>query len=571
MQLTLHPVNELISNYEFKRQGAHILYMYTDETQYIANAFQYIYEGLRNGCAVLFIDTEEILSIIKEKLREKGLPDSCFKNLICIEAGRFYIGWDDTNVSNASKKLNTLLRPFIESNFSIRTWGSPVIPLHEPNLENIRNYECQCNEFIIAESVSSVCSYNALKTPAYLQNELLKTHTHLMTDETYVKSVFYNPQNHDFTTEKELLRLRQIDDRYLLLKEADKKLIVENSLEKVRNQIIKDGEGKIRNIINKLPIPVIIRTDKGVLFSNDSALENIISGSSKKGLNDSFKICEEQNDKSGQVQEYHFTSEHEPPRQYFVNSIDLLFNNEEAVLHSYIDITKEKENELLIIRSEKKNIAGQLAASIAHELRNPLTAVKGFFQLLKSTSQENQYYYNVIADELSRIEEISNELLTLAKPQAEKRSDHNVVQIVKDVQLLLSSHTNMGNIEMLLDCSEKELFIHCDNNKIKQVFINIIKNAIEAMENGGKIALVIKEQERNVNIRITDQGKGIPEEVLSKLGEPFFTTKEKGTGIGLMVCYQIIENHGGTLEVSSKIDTGTTFSVSLPKNGQVQH
>ncbi len=214
------------------------------------------------------------------------------------------------------------------------------------------------------------------------------------------------------------------------------------------------------------------------------------------------------------------------------------------------------------------NIAGELAASIAHELRNPLTSIKGFFHMLKNSGEEKELYYNIIEDELSRIELISSELLSLAKPHSENRKSHNIVQIIEEVKLLLTSETNMKNIELHLDYSNRELYICCEDTKIKQVFINLIKNAIDAMEGGGTIILQITEMKESVQIQVIDQGCGIPEDLIDKIGEPFYTTKEKGTGIGLMVCYQIIENYDGTIEMDSTEGIGTTFTITLPTSAK---
>ncbi|MEQ2468575.1 HAMP domain-containing sensor histidine kinase [Niallia sp. CLA-SR-H024] len=124
----------------------------------------------------------------------------------------------------------------------------------------------------------------------------------------------------------------------------------------------------------------------------------------------------------------------------------------------------------------------------------------------------------------------------------------------------------MKNIEIIIEKNKDKVIVNCDKNKIKQVFINLIKNAIDAMNNGGKICIRINECKKYVQIEIVDQGKGISKEVLNKIGEPFYTTKAKGTGIGLMISFQIIESHQGTISVASKVDVGTTFTITLPKS-----
>ncbi|MGD6966298.1 ATP-binding protein [Rossellomorea vietnamensis] len=566
---TIDPFNELKGNSELSKNGIHTLYMYTDITIYIDKAVDFIYGGLIKGDKVLLVENEEMMNKIQEGLRTAGLMENYSENLLAVKSEHFYIGGDDGNVSMAANKLDSLIRPFIDDGFSIRTWGKVAFTLNEPNMHKIRKYECECDEFISAENVVSVCCYNALETPSYLQNELLKTHTHIMTDEEFGVSSFYNQQNHKLLQENEIERLQKADKHYKHLEEANNRLLIKKNQAEFTNKALKESESNIRAIINKLPIPVIIRKGTDILFTNDTALEHLLTASSKEELDSFFEKYDRESGSPRKVQEHHFESKNAPPNYYLVNSINLLFNNQRSVLHSFVDMTQEKQNEMLMMHSERMNIAGQLAASIAHELRNPLTAVKGFFQLLKSSGGEKDFYYDVVDAELSRIEDITSELLSLAKPHPDRHTQHNIVQIVKDVILLLTSQSNMSNIEILLDSDEEEYSIFCDSNKIKQVFINLIKNAIEAMDNGGKITLSITAGGGKVNIKVTDQGKGILPELVARLGEPFYTTKEKGTGIGMMVCYQIIEGHGGTIHVSSKVGLGTTFTITLPNKSQV--
>ncbi|RVT57020.1 ATP-binding protein (plasmid) [Niallia taxi] len=161
---------------------------------------------------------------------------------------------------------------------------------------------------------------------------------------------------------------------------------------------------------------------------------------------------------------------------------------------------------------------------------------------------------------------MTSELLTLAKPHTERREIHNIVHLIEGVIILLTSQANFYNIQIINQVKSKELYINCDETKIKQVFINLIKNAIDSMESGGKIILKIYEIDDNIQVKVIDQGNGIPKELMNKIGEPFYTTKEKGTGIGLMVCFQIIESHEGTIKVESNYGSGTTFTVTIPSS-----
>ncbi|WP_456279050.1 PAS domain S-box protein [Bacillus sp. AK128] len=229
----------------------------------------------------------------------------------------------------------------------------------------------------------------------------------------------------------------------------------------------------------------------------------------------------------------------------------------------YRDITERKKSEELVIQSEKLSIAGQLSAAIAHEIRNPITAIKGFINLLQN-SEEKKLYYDVVNSEIGRIELILSELLTLAKPQKVVFNQADISEIVNQVITLLEAEANMNNIEIIKGFEENLPGTICDENQIKQVFINIIKNAMEAMPEGGQLKVDIHTENRRVLIRFSDTCCGIPKEILAKIGQPFYTTKEKGTGLGFMVSKRIIDDHNGTIHISSEENKGTVIEINLP-------
>ncbi|MCY9659572.1 PAS domain S-box protein [Paenibacillus chondroitinus] len=229
------------------------------------------------------------------------------------------------------------------------------------------------------------------------------------------------------------------------------------------------------------------------------------------------------------------------------------------------DITEKKQAEQLLINSEKLSIAGQLAAGIAHEIRNPITAIKGFIQLMKSGVTEKKLYYEIMSSEIERIEMILSELLILAKPQMIHSDRKDIRNILSQVTTLLESQALLNNVEIITECEPDLPPILCDQNQLKQVCINFIKNGIEAMSLGGTLLIQVKTQNGNrLILRFIDQGCGIPEHIITKLGQPFYTTKEKGTGLGFMVSKKIIESHNGTVNVFSKDKEGTTVEVCLP-------
>ncbi|MCC8311307.1 PAS domain-containing protein [Bacillus velezensis] len=246
--------------------------------------------------------------------------------------------------------------------------------------------------------------------------------------------------------------------------------------------------------------------------------------------------------------------------------IPTTFFGETAVQVILRDISERKQTEELMLKSEKLSIAGQLAAGIAHEIRNPLTAIKGFLQLMKPTMEENEHYFEIVFSELSRIELILSELLMLAKPQQNAVKERvNLKKIISEVTALLETQANLKGIFIKTDYEHDSMYINGDQNQLKQVFINLIKNAVESMPDGGTVHILMTEDEYSVNVTVKDEGDGIPENVLKRIGEPFLTTKEKGTGLGLMVTFNLIKNHQGAIQVDSKPDRGTAFHITFPK------
>jgi len=235
------------------------------------------------------------------------------------------------------------------------------------------------------------------------------------------------------------------------------------------------------------------------------------------------------------------------------------------------DVTEHKKMEELLRRSEKLTTVGQLAAGVAHEIRNPLTTLRGFLQFQQQKKVLNLNHTDIMLSELDRINLIVSEFLILAKPQAVHFQKKDVRFILGDVISLLDSQANMVNIHFDTHFTPEPCVIECEENHLKQVFINIFKNAFEAMPSGGTIKLITEIwNEKDVRVQIIDHGYGIPEENISKLGQPFYTDKETGTGLGLMVSQRIIHNHKGTMEITSVVNEGTTVTILLPVLYEVQ-
>jgi two-component system sporulation sensor kinase A/two-component system, sporulation sensor kinase E len=243
---------------------------------------------------------------------------------------------------------------------------------------------------------------------------------------------------------------------------------------------------------------------------------------------------------------------------------NLNFDNGFAI--SLRDITDKKRAAQIFLEAEKLTLAGQLAAGIAHEIRNPVTAIKGFIQLMRKGSF-NEMYYEIVESEIERMELILNELLVLAKPQEIKFENANIYKAIDHVVTLLTALANMNSIEIINDLDSNDIYLQCDENQLKQVFINFIKNSIDAMPNGGRLIVRSSIKEGSYIIEFIDNGCGMTKEFLRKLGQPFHTSKQNGTGLGYMVSKSIIENHKGNIHVSSEKDVGTHITVTLPIEG----
>lgn len=250
---------------------------------------------------------------------------------------------------------------------------------------------------------------------------------------------------------------------------------------------------------------------------------------------------------------------------YLLEITPIIEGNGEVKRHISIlkDITELKSKNDRIKQLDQLGAIGQLAAGIAHEIKNPLTAVKGFVQLLAEES--NSTYSDIILSELERIESIMGEFLMLAKPQrAVNLKKENINLILQDVVSFMSPEALLHNVK--LHCDFKNVpSVHCESKQIKQVVINLVKNAMEAMPDGGNIYIRTFAGENDTVItEIIDEGKGISKEGLKRLREPFYTDKEKGSGLGLMVSYKIIEDHKGTLDFFSEEGHGTCVQITLP-------
>ena len=235
--------------------------------------------------------------------------------------------------------------------------------------------------------------------------------------------------------------------------------------------------------------------------------------------------------------------------------------------HETLNIKLEEINDMLL-RSEKLSAIGEMASTTAHEVRNPLIAIGGFARLIKEGVDKDTLnnYIDIIINEVNRLEKIIGSILDFVKPTKLQLKQTDLNKLIEETLILLDSSISKYNIKKEINLDGNLLPVLVDNERMKQVIINIFNNAIEAMSESDKkkLAVATFSKDNLIKIEIKDTGGGIPKSDLENICKPFFTTKEKGIGLGLYIADKIIREHNGKLEIKSDIGKGTSFIIRLP-------
>lgn len=250
-------------------------------------------------------------------------------------------------------------------------------------------------------------------------------------------------------------------------------------------------------------------------------------------------------------------------------SADLIeINDTSCILAVLVDLTQRKVIDKEMSRLDRLNLIGQMAAGIGHEIRNPLTTIRGFLQLLilKEKHIEDQEYFKLMISEVDRANSIITEFLSLSKTHSENLSISNLNYIIGEISPLLQAQAlEMDRQIKYLPSEITDTIV--SEKEIRQLILNMVTNGLDASPPGGTVYIQTQQENDYILLQIKDQGCGIDPSIIHRLGTPFLTTKPQGTGLGLAICYNIVERHSGNIEVDSGL-SGTTFNIRFPINAR---
>jgi len=267
------------------------------------------------------------------------------------------------------------------------------------------------------------------------------------------------------------------------------------------------------------------------------------------------------------------------PIHRFIHFYAMPFNSSEADVKSVLiilrDVSNERKQEASVIESERINAIKNLAAGLAHEIGNPLNALNIHLQLLsrelsevkdESVRKSLQALTDVARAEIARLDAINTQFLGAIRPSQAVLMPELPTDVLEETLKILKTEFKNRSIDVSVDIPEAVPSVRLDRQQIKQVFFNLIKNALEAMPDGGSLRIVFGVGDAFVDISFIDTGVGIPQEELGRIFEPYHTTKKRGSGLGLMIVQRIVEDHGGEIEIASKLGQGACFKIRLPRN-----
>lgn len=350
--------------------------------------------------------------------------------------------------------------------------------------------------------------------------------------------------------------------------------------QKIMEESLRLSAECLSKAFNAVPIPMIISTlEEGRFIKVNRAFINIMRIEDEEAIGKSSlelgfwadpadrELIKQKLIASQSVQEMEiYFIDNTGERRLGLYSAERLDVKEEACMLSVLmDISELRKMEAELTRLDRLNLVGEMAASIGHEIRNPMTTVRGYLQLLQ---QNDLYhgeieYFDLMIEELDRANSIITEFLSLAKNKVVELELTGLNTIINKLMPLVQAKAMSRDQYIRLEMANKLPFLMLDHKEIRQLILNLVNNGMEAMAAGGCVTIKTYIEQGRVVLAINDNGMGIDGELLYKLGTPFFTTKEQGTGLGLAVCYRIAARHNAYIDIETG-PTGTTFYVRFP-------
>jgi two-component system, sporulation sensor kinase E len=337
----------------------------------------------------------------------------------------------------------------------------------------------------------------------------------------------------------------------------------------------------LETLIETIPNPVYYRSLEGILIECNRAFAELMGKAREELIGKHHRSMYSKE----QIEALHASDQdllNSENKRLSYNSIiefadgrqvDLLINK--AIIHdnegspigilgALTDLTEHREMQKTMARLDQYRIIGEMAAAIGHEVRNPMTTVRGFLQLLNENEalNGNKEYFDLMIEEIDRANSIITDFLSLGKGLHTELKPENLNTIIENSFLILSAEAKKHDHSMELNLGQVPI-IPLDFKQTRQLIFNLVRNGLEAMSKPGTMTISTSTEKDGILLSIRDQGSGIDASILEKLGKPFVTTKEKGTGLGLAVCYSIVERHGAQLEVETGQD-GTVFYIKFP-------
>lgn len=535
-------------------ESAQIIYVYDKRDCYLKNVLTFIESAIEQEEHVLLIDDACLFDTALQHLARKKTPQQLttvhFASNACLVSYFQNEQTDESLLSSIGVGLHDYQNRYHPLRLWIRADTTESVP------ERIQHFS---KSFLMKLQFMFVAAFDGNKISAQTENVLRKCHEYFMTDDTIVLSNLIDENLTPFkqlsvqqSEKKTRLQLQATRERLesfigqnidpiMILDKNDQSLFINQAFSNLLGWTERDVVGlpadKLPEIDPKRAFEVGRDRDRIKLQNQITAYESIRKTKFGRLINVSitgYPLVDENGEYNGRVM-------------------------------TVQDITATKQAQLLHFQAEKLSLYGEMAAGLAHEIRNPITAIKGFLQLARLEKKEDNDYLPIMAAEIRRIESILNELLMLAKPKATRFCRNNLIEIIEDAVTLLHPQASLAQVDLITTFDKRPLFIFCDKNQLKQVCVNFIKNAIEAMPKDGKVRIHVKSRPGEAIIVFSDQGKGMSKNILEHIGTPFFTTKEQGTGLGMMVSNEIVKSHQGTVAISSKVTRGTTVEIHLPQ------